>query len=267
MSDVPYRRLNNNSKSLNHHHHQQHQQFQTQLVFCVCYNKFTTQHTNRKQRDTAAWRQRVRNNTSNLNTVQRFLASVETDVTATCRKLETKILNALEERKKTKQKTQELREAIRQAKETHTRNKDGVQQLERELEKLNMVLQGKEEELDAQKKALAECVENVKLENQRKTSQADTSIQLFKKHLGLDIACLHNTLVFKFTQVSHSNPDAEYMVHLSLEEDKYTLLGSEPPLPSLPQLQEELNASGNLLACIVQIRKLFERMDSKRRRQ
>ncbi|XP_063847571.1 myosin-1B-like isoform X2 [Scylla paramamosain] len=225
----------------------------------------------------AEQRQVHRNNTSNLNTVQRFLASVETDVTATCRKLETKILNALEERKKTKQKTQELREAIRQAKETHTRNKDGVQQLERELEKLNMVLQGKEEELDAQKKALAECVENVKkeeslvsevkLENQRKTSQADTSIQLFKKHLGLDIACLHNTLVFKFTQVSHSNPDAEYMVHLSLEEDKYTLLGSEPPLPSLPQLQEELNASGNLLACIVQIRKLFERMDSKRRRQ
>uniref|UniRef100_A0A0P4WKW0 Kinetochore protein SPC25 n=1 Tax=Scylla olivacea TaxID=85551 RepID=A0A0P4WKW0_SCYOL len=225
----------------------------------------------------AEQRQVHRNNTSNLNTVQRFLASVETDVTATCRKLQTKILSALEERKKTKQKIEELREAIQQAKETHTRNKDGVQQLERELEKLNMVLKGKEEELDAQKKALAECVENVKkeeslvsevkVENQRKTNQADTSIQLFKKHLGLDIACLHNTLVFKFTQVSHSNPDAEYMVHLSLEEDKYTLLESEPPLPSLPQLQEELNTSGNLLACIVQIRKLFERMDNKRRRQ
>ena len=62
-------------------------------------------------------------------------------------------------------------------------------------------------------------------------------------------------------QVNHSNPEKEYMVHLCLEEDKYVLLQSEPPLPCLPQLQEQLNASGNLLACIVQIRKLFQKME------
>lgn len=72
---------------------------------------------------------------------------------------------------------------------------------------------------------------------------------------------------YSFFQVSHSQPDTEYMVDLSLDGDSYCLLGSEPPLPSLPQLQEELNASGNLIACILKIRKEYQRMSSKRPRE
>ncbi|XP_045131005.1 kinetochore protein Spc25-like isoform X2 [Portunus trituberculatus] len=209
--------------------------------------------------------------TSNLNTIQRFLTSVETDINATRQKIHSRMLSMCEEKKKLQQKIEDTRQRIQQAEAKRSRDKEEVQQLERELERLKIQLQGKKEELEAQKKVLATCMEEIKkkeslvsetkAENQEKMRQAEHCIELYKKYLGLDIICLQNTLVLKFTQVSQINPEAEYMVRLGLEEDKYTLLGSEPPLPSLPQLQEELNASGNLLACLVQIRKLFQRME------
>lgn len=65
-------------------------------------------------------------------------------------------------------------------------------------------------------------------------------------------------------QVSRANPEAEYLLEVGLEGENYVLLNSEPPLSCLPQLQDALNATGKITACIAHVRKLFQRIGSKR---
>lgn len=223
--------------------------------------------------------QRLHDNlNNNFNTVKRFLTQYETDAITAANRFRTKLTSISEEKTKIKQRIEELRQAIQQSQLDNKQEREGVEQLKREMEKCTVALQGKKEEVERQKELLKEYAEKIKkeatvgsdakLRNQRKVSQAETSIQLFKTHLGLNITCMRNDrFLLKFTQVSHSQPDTEYMVDLSLDGDSYCLLGSEPPLPSLPQLQEELNASGNLIACILKIRKEYQRMSSKRPRE
>lgn len=158
-----------------------------------------------------------------------------------------------------KQRIEEVCKAICQADATLTKGREEMHQLQHKLEEQNVQLQGKKE-LTAQKESLAECVESEQggiagIQNEgvpEKDSPDQEQYSAFRKHLGLGIICLHDVLIVKFTQINPCNPEAEYMVHLTIATDG---VQAAPALP--PSAAGGTQCIGSLLACLIQIRRLF----------
>ncbi|XP_050697193.1 uncharacterized protein LOC126985815 isoform X2 [Eriocheir sinensis] len=212
---------------------------------------------------------------ANHSTLERSLAAFKMEISAQFQQHRTNIINLKDKHDRAKQRMDELRQDIDQREVESSQAREDAERMAQELEKATLALRGKKEELERQKEMLADCVEKLKEKerwaaetrqrHQDKVSLAESSVELFKTHLGLDITCTHhNTFIVKFTQVSRTNPEAEYLLEIGLEEDKYRLLTSVPPLTCLPQLEEALIATGNLTACLVQIRKMYQRAENKR---
>ncbi|KAK7012582.1 hypothetical protein SK128_012533 [Halocaridina rubra] len=105
-------------------------------------------------------------------------------------------------------------------------------------------------------------VEFEESKHREKITNMEIGMLLYQKHLGLKIQrTRHNTLAFIFTQIRRMDPEKEYVVEMTLEGDNYHLTRSEPPLPELQELEDRLNASNNLSACFVHVRRLFQKME------
>ncbi|XP_068247465.1 kinetochore protein Spc25-like [Palaemon carinicauda] len=208
----------------------------------------------------------------NRKTLVKIYGDTLNQVTAAChheQNVITKIAGEVEELQKKIASIREDVESVRTDKDRAGREK---QKLQHEHEQLNLHINEKVHEKDELKELLSQreqklrekeaLVETQERNNQEKLANMEKGVLLYQTHLGLKIQrTRHNTLVFIFTQVNRLDPSQEYMLELTLENDKYSFVKSEPPLENLKELEERLNKSNNFSGCIVHIRYLFQKME------
>ncbi|KAK8744558.1 hypothetical protein OTU49_000869 [Cherax quadricarinatus] len=169
------------------------------------------------------------------------------------------------------QKIKGIRQEISSIHKDKDRAGREMQRLVQELENISISLSEKTKEMEEHKEKLQELekrvnqkmtlVENTEKNNQDCVSNIERGVMMFSTHLGLNVKCTNrNTLLFIFTQINRAQPNEEYMLELTLDEEKYHLLRSVPEISNLQELEDRLNSTNNFSGCIVHIRKLFQKM-------
>ncbi|XP_067843439.1 kinetochore protein Spc25 [Heptranchias perlo] len=104
-----------------------------------------------------------------------------------------------------------------------------------------------------------ELISTQKQENKAKLKELNTSAEMFKKRMGLEIRRVQGEqLQFIFKCISHRNPEQPFTFLLKFnEEGNYEVTSCEPPLECMPLLQEKLKETNNFSAFLANVRKAF----------
>lgn len=208
----------------------------------------------------------------NRQTLVKIYGDTLNQVTAACQHEQNVINKIAGEVTELQKKISSIREDIESIRTDKDRAGREKQKLQHEHDELNLLISEKihekdkfREMLNQQEQKLKEkeqLVEYDERKNQEKLSNMEKGVLFYQTHLGLKIQrTRHDTLVFVFTQVNRLDPSKEYMLELTLENDKYCLVKSEPSIENLKELEERLNKTNNFSGCIVHIRNLFQKMD------
>jgi hypothetical protein len=85
-----------------------------------------------------------------------------------------------------------------------------------------------------------------------------TGLNMYREYLGLDFE--HNDgehMNIVFTHLDSGAPERRFSVAIRVQGDKYEATSSTPPLDSLPELVDELNASNDFSAFVRKTRAQF----------
>ncbi|XP_051883688.1 kinetochore protein Spc25 [Pristis pectinata] len=104
-----------------------------------------------------------------------------------------------------------------------------------------------------------ELISTQKQENKAKLKELNTSAEMFKKRMGLEIRRVHGEqLQFIFKCINSKNPEQLFTFLLRFnEEGNYEVMSCDPPLECMPLLQEKLKETNNLSAFLANVRKAF----------
>ncbi|KAK7073718.1 hypothetical protein SK128_014760, partial [Halocaridina rubra] len=171
-----------------------------------------------------------------------------------------------------RKKIDNIRDNVHSVKTYKDRAAKEKQRIAEEYENLNKIISEKICKRDEARELLTKIqqrledrkqqVESEESRQREKIANMEKGMLLYEKHLGLKIQrTRHNTLAFIFTQIKQMDPEKEYVLEITLEGDNCRLTRSEPPLPELQELEDRFNASKNLSACFVHVRKLFQNME------
>ncbi|KAK4289912.1 hypothetical protein Pmani_036253 [Petrolisthes manimaculis] len=209
--------------------------------------------------------------TSNKTALQRVLAQTLSDFSNLGQMYVDDINKDKDTARELKQKIEGVRKKIGNIHGDNNCGEEELNEIRQKLEKVIDSFQEKDREKDKLNQKLTEVlnqlaekeekVGQMELKNQEVQNQGKKGLDLYRENLGLTITrTSRKTVLFTFTQVSRSSPETEYMLELSLDGEQYQLLGSNPPLPDLPRIQDRLNATNNLSGCVAYVRASFQKM-------
>lgn len=143
---------------------------------------------------------------------------------------------------------QTMQEDIRVANQHFQSCEKQKQELVEKIKQLKEELVKKQESISTQKQ-----------ENKAKLKELNTSAEMFKKRMGLEIRRVHGEqLQFIFKNVNSKDPGQLFTFLLKFnEEGNYEVVSCDPPLECMPLLQEKLKENNNFSAFLANVRKAF----------
>ncbi|XP_032879548.1 kinetochore protein Spc25 [Amblyraja radiata] len=143
---------------------------------------------------------------------------------------------------------QTMQEDIRVANQHFQSCEKQKQELVKKIKQLKEELVQKQESISTQKQ-----------ENKAKLKELNTSAEMFKKRMGLEIRRVHGEqLQFIFKNVNSKDPGQLFTFLLKFnEEGNYEVVSCDPPLECMPLLQEKLKENNNFSAFLASVRKAF----------
>ncbi|XP_062908438.1 kinetochore protein Spc25 isoform X1 [Mobula hypostoma] len=141
-----------------------------------------------------------------------------------------------------------MREDLQIADQKFENNEKQKQEVLEKIKQLKEALAKKQELISAQKQ-----------ENKAKLKKLNTSAEMFKKRMGLEIRKVHGEqLQFIFKCINSKNPEQLFTFLLKFnEEGNYEVTSCDPPLECMPLLQEKLKETNNFSAFLANVRKAF----------
>ncbi|XP_078260311.1 kinetochore protein Spc25-like [Rhinoraja longicauda] len=143
---------------------------------------------------------------------------------------------------------EKMREDIRLANQRFQSQEKMKQELVEKIKQLKEELAKKQESISTQKQ-----------ENKAKLKELNTSAELFKKRMGLEVRRVHGEqLQFIFKNINSKAPGQLFTFLLKFnEEGNYEVVSCDPPLECMPLLQGKLKEHNNFSAFLANVRKAF----------
>ncbi|XP_041056824.1 kinetochore protein Spc25 [Carcharodon carcharias] len=175
---------------------------------------------------------------------------------------EGKCLEIYEEEKQMCEKIQLTKKVIAEQKAFIEQTRLNMESVNKNFENIERQKQEVSEKIKKLKEGLLtkqELISTQKQENKAKLKELNTSAEMFKKRMGLEIRKVHGEqLQFIFKCISHKNPKQPFTFLLKIsEEGNYEVTSCEPPLECMPLLQEKLKETNNFSAFLANVRKAF----------
>ncbi|XP_078408453.1 kinetochore protein Spc25 [Cetorhinus maximus] len=175
---------------------------------------------------------------------------------------EGKCLEIYEEEKQMCENIQLTKKVIAEQKAFIEQTRLNMESVNKNFENIERQKQEVSEKIKKLKEGLLtkqELISTQKQENKAKLKELNTSAEMFKKRMGLEIRKVQGEqLQFIFKCISHKNPKQPFTFLLKFnEEGNYEVTSCEPPLECMPLLQEKLKETNNFSAFLANVRKAF----------
>ncbi|XP_067891285.1 kinetochore protein Spc25 isoform X3 [Heterodontus francisci] len=175
---------------------------------------------------------------------------------------EGRCLEIYEEEKQMCEKVQLIKKVIAEQNAFIEKTHLDLQSVNKNIENIERQKQEVLEKIKKLKEGLfkkQELISTQKQENKAKLKELNTSAEMFKKRMGLEIRKVQGEqLQFIFKCISQKNPEQPFTFLLKFnEEGNYEVTSCEPPLECMPLLQEKLKETNNFSAFLANVRKAF----------